>query len=203
MADQTKQKVTMIDKMQTGAGRVIRAGAAITAAVSLLAFSVSPALASVPPAHIQDGATGQCLDSNISFTFPSFRGAVYTNPCWPKDNYQKWHATPSGEIIDNQTGLCLTYQATTINLGSLRIVSMNPTVITTPCTGDITQMWYHWRESGHTGLSASETAAPQSPFCLDDSPLRAIFDHSAIYMNTCNFGRYQNWLGVPITSVIG
>lgn len=194
----------MVHRLKATVSRgVIRVGVAIAAAVALLPLWASPALASVPSAHIRDGATGQCLDSNIAEIFGGVEGDVYTNPCWANDNYQKWHATRSGEIVDNQTGLCLTYQATMINLRSLSFVSMKPTVITTPCTGAITQSWYHWRLSGHTGLSASETAAPQSLFCLDDSPSRAIFGHSAIYMNTCNFGRYQNWLGVPITSVMG
>ena len=60
---------------------------------------------SPPPGHIEDIGLSRCLDSN-------YNGAVYTNPCWSNDTFQKWHTVniefgDNKLLQNNQTGRCL------------------------------------------------------------------------------------------------
>jgi hypothetical protein len=157
--------------------RAGRAGAVVLLTGACGALAAAQAVARTPypgvsttvaPAHIENGATKTCLDSNGN-------GAVYMNTCMPNDNYQKWHITDGGyEIVDNQTGRCLDF-------------NHHQGIFTNPCHSGNSDLYEQWGYGGNPPATALMNTA--TIMCLDDT--------SHLFMNYCNVtDPNQGWLGV-------
>jgi len=174
-------------KPQTTLARRRTRAASAVAALSLIAglMFAAPTIASVPAGHMMNLGTGRCLDS-------SYKGAVYLNPCWPNDNYQKWHLIfGGGMIVNNQTGRCLD-------------ANHHQGVFTNPCARNPTlrdasryELWSSGAPASNLSQVTWENEGADA-WALDANSHQGVFIKPYVSND-----RYQTWVGVHPNFSVG
>jgi serine/threonine-protein kinase len=122
--------------------------------------------------HLQDWATGRCLDSNTA-------GDVYTSPCQSGNNWQTWriYTYPPTSDVDLQnvaTGRWLTWDGSSSTVRTSSSYSF---------LADAQALGPNW---GNVHLDY-DPHRDGSNHCLDSN------GSGAAYVIACNYGTYQTW----------